>query len=102
LRRKTIRGNHGDLSANEISRQCGQPIVVILREAVFDHEILALDIASFFQALAERGQKVWVVAGRPAVKETDCRPCRLLLGARKERGGEETNRRPDERTPSCH
>jgi hypothetical protein len=47
------------VTANEIGGKCWQPIVLILREAVFDRNVLALDIADFFQALTERGQKVW-------------------------------------------
>ena len=71
-------GNHGDVTANQFGGQCWQPIVLTLREAVFDRYVLALDVAGFFQALAERGQKVWIIAGRPAVEETDYRYWRML------------------------
>ena len=40
--------------ANQIGRQCRQPIVLTLRPAVFDRHVPALDIAGFAQALAER------------------------------------------------
>ena len=39
------RGDHGDLPANQFGRQRRQPIDLILRPAVFDRHILALDIA---------------------------------------------------------
>ena len=34
-----------------------QPIILAFRPAVFDRHVLALDIAGFLQALAERGHK---------------------------------------------
>ena len=46
-----------DLAADEVGGQCGQPIIVALRPAVFDRHVLALDIAGFAQPLAERGHK---------------------------------------------
>ena len=46
-------GDHGDLPANQIGRQCRQPIELIFRPAVFDRDVLALDIAGLFEALAE-------------------------------------------------
>jgi hypothetical protein len=47
-----------DPSANQIGRQLGQPVVLILGPAVRDGEILALNIADFFRALAECAQMV--------------------------------------------
>ena len=49
--------DHVDLAADEIGGQCGQPIIVALRPAVFDRHVLSLDIAGFAQSLAERGHK---------------------------------------------
>ena len=61
-----------------------RPSARAIREAVFDRHVLALDIAGFFQAQTERGQKVWVIAGRPAGEKPDHRH-RRLLRARRER-----------------
>ena len=50
------RDDHVYLAANQISRQCRQPIVLALCPTVFDRQIFAFDVAGFAQALAERGQ----------------------------------------------
>jgi hypothetical protein len=36
---------------------------LVFRETVFDCYVMALDIAGFFQALMERGEKMWVIVG---------------------------------------
>jgi hypothetical protein len=72
------RGNHGDLSANQLRRQHRQPIVLPLRPAVFDRDVLALDITDFLEALAERGYYVRVRLGRRAAQESNHRHRRLL------------------------
>ena len=41
------RGDHGHLSPHQIGRQSRKSVVVILRPAVFDGDILVLDVASF-------------------------------------------------------
>ena len=48
--------DHVDLAADQIGGQCGQPIIVALRPAVFDRHVLSLDVAGLAQPLAERGQ----------------------------------------------
>src|SRR6266581_7644107 len=56
-----------------------------LRPAVFDCQILSLDVAGFAQSLAERAHKrSRRVAGRPGAEDADHRH-RLLLRARSER-----------------
>jgi hypothetical protein len=42
---------------NQICCHCREPVVVALSETVFDCDVLALDIASFDQALAECGHE---------------------------------------------
>ena len=59
-RREARRGDHGDLTADQIGRQRRQPVVLTLRPAVFDRDVLALDEAGFLQALAERRHDVRV------------------------------------------
>jgi hypothetical protein len=70
--------------ADQIGRQCWQLIVLVICPAVFDRDVLALDIASLFQTPTERGQEMWVRAGDPGVEESDHRH-RRLLRARRER-----------------
>ena len=52
------RDDHGHLAADQIGRQRRQSIVLTLRPAVFDRHVLALDIAGFVQALAERARRM--------------------------------------------
>ncbi len=74
------RRDHVDLAADEIGGQCGQPIIVALRPAVFDRHVLSLDIAGFAQSLVERGHIRCSRAGRAGAEEADHRH-RLLLRA---------------------
>jgi hypothetical protein len=53
--RKSERKNDRRLSANEISRQRRQTIVLIPRIAIFERDVLALDVAGFAQPLLNRG-----------------------------------------------
>ena len=83
--RRAGRDDQIDVAADEIGGQCGQPIVMALRPAIFDRQILSLDIAGFAQSLAERDHKQCRRrAGRPGVEDADHRH-RLLLRARSER-----------------
>ena len=85
----TVPGGHDhiNLAADEIGGQCGQPIIVALRPAVFHRQVLSLDIAGFAQSLLERGHKRHP-GGRCAAsaEEADHRH-RLLLRVRGERPG---------------
>ena len=84
----TGRSDHGDLSPHQIARQGRQPIVLLLRPAIFDRDIAALDKAGFIQALAESAQPAGVPVGGCAAEETDQRHRRLLRargGRRKKR-----------------
>src|SRR5262245_42314831 len=56
---------------NQVSRQCGQPFVLISGEAIFDSDVLTLDKACVFQTLTERGEELWGVAGRPGGEDPD-------------------------------
>jgi hypothetical protein len=58
--------------------------VLLVRPSVFDRNILALDIAGFTQALADRGAKVTQGCRRPTMEKADDRQ-RRLLRARGER-----------------
>src|SRR5262245_3625234 len=68
----------------EIGRQHRQPLKLLLRPAVLDRHIAALDIAGLAQALAEGIQPARVPIGRRAAKVAD-QWHRRLLGARRQR-----------------
>src|SRR5262245_16091084 len=75
----TIRGY---LPAKKVRDQKRQSVSLTLGRAVFDQDVLALDIASLLHALVERGHPVkrreWVVSEKP-----DHRHRRLLRTRRK-------------------
>jgi hypothetical protein len=77
------RGNRGHLTADQLGRQCRQPTGFILRPAVLDRDILALDITDFLEALAECRHHVPVRLERRAAQESD-HEHRRLLGTRRE------------------
>jgi len=71
--------------ADQIGRQCWQSIVLVICPAVFNRDVLALDIASLFQTPTERGQEMWVRARHPGVEESDYRHRRLLRARPRDR-----------------
>src|SRR6266478_7434835 len=54
-RRRGVPDDHRRRPANQIGHQRRQSITLILRPAVFDRDVLALDETSLLQALAESG-----------------------------------------------
>src|SRR5262249_28575906 len=78
------RGDHGDLPANQICREARQPIQLVVRIAIFDRHVLALDIADVFEALAESAQAFSQRIAGSSVEKPNRRYCRLLR-ARRER-----------------
>src|SRR5262249_59549058 len=69
----------GQYGYNRIgARQLGKPVEAILRPAIFDRDVLALDIAGIFQTLAKCAQRVLVRAGRSGIEHPDHRHRRLL------------------------
>jgi hypothetical protein len=80
-----MRSDHHHLTAYQIGCEVGQSVGLVLRPAIFDRQILAFDITSFFQALAERAQAVWVVkVGRIDAEKPDHRHRRLLRARREQ------------------
>ena len=51
------RGDDGHTTADQVSHQRRQAIVLALQPVVLDRHVLALDVAGFAQALAERGRE---------------------------------------------
>ena len=67
-----------NFAANEICSQSGQPVILALRPAVFDGDVLALDVAGFVQALSEAGQTVSGIGRRRPLTEISDHRHRLL------------------------
>src|SRR6516164_2380611 len=93
-----LRHNERHMAAYEFCRQCGKAIVVTLRPAVFDRDVLAFDVAGFLQTLAERANEVRIRSGRSAMKITDHWNNRSLRARRERPCGRAAEQR-DERAP---
>jgi hypothetical protein len=94
-----MRSDHRHLTAYQIGCEVRQSVVLVLRPAILDHHILALDIAGFTNALLEWGQIPCTISKRRATEEPDHR-CRSLLCARRERPRRSrTSRKRDELAP---
>jgi hypothetical protein len=52
--RASRRGDYGHLSADQIGHQCRQAVVWALQPVVLDRHVLAVDVAGFVEAFAER------------------------------------------------
>jgi hypothetical protein len=50
------RGDHGHTTADQVSHQRREAIVLALQPVVFDRDVLAFDVAGFAEALAEPGR----------------------------------------------
>jgi hypothetical protein len=72
------RDDHGDLSANQFTRQLRQPVDLTLGPAEFDRHVLALSIAGVLQAQAKCPQTIRIRVRRPGVEEPDNRHRCLL------------------------
>ena len=64
------RSNHPNAQADKIGHQHRQPIMLIVRPAILDCDVLALDETSLVQALAERSNK----GAEPACRREGTRP----------------------------
>jgi hypothetical protein len=79
-----MRSDHRHLTAYQIGCEVGQSVGLVLRPAILDRHILALDVAGFTKALAECGQMACTIDRRRAAEESYHRH-RRLLRARRER-----------------
>src|SRR6516162_9257734 len=79
----TLRHDECHMTAHEVCRQCGKPVVIAFCPAVFDRDILALGGAGFLQTFVERRYEMCIRTGRSAVEIADHR--HRLLPARHER-----------------
>ena len=100
------RGNHGHLTANQIGRQRRQSIVLAVRPAIFDRDVLALDIAGFASGPGgTRADGMRVRVRRCAAEEPDHRHRRLLRARRERPRSRRAAEQRDELAPSdadCH
>src|SRR5262249_32151296 len=78
-----MRSDHRDLTAYQIACEVGQSVDLVLRPAILDHDILALDVAGFANALPECGQIACTISKRRAAEESDHWHRRLLRACRK-------------------
>src|SRR5262249_43381829 len=83
-RRGVMRSDHRHLTAYQIGCEVGQSVDLVLRPAILDRHILALDVAGFTNALPECGQIARTIDRPRAAQETYHRH-RRLLRARRER-----------------
>src|SRR5436853_582762 len=72
-----MRGDHRHLTAYQIGCELGQYVVLVLRPAILDRDILALDVAGFANALPECGQIACTISKRRAAEESYHRRRRL-------------------------
>src|SRR5262249_39779491 len=94
-----MRSDHRHLTAYQIGCEVGQYVVLVLRPAILDHNILALDVAGFAKALPECGQIACTIRKRRAAEEADHRHRRLLRPRRERPSGRAAKQR-DEIAPS--
>jgi len=70
------------LATNQISRQHRETIVLMLRPAIFDHDVLALDVTGLIQSFPERSYQMWSLRKGPDAEKSDHRHRRLLRARR--------------------
>src|SRR5215471_16847726 len=93
--------DHRHLTAYQIGCEVGQSVGLVLRPAILDHHVLALNVARLTKALAECGQIACTI-GRPrAAKESDHRHRRLLC-TRRERPRRRAADKRDELATAAH
>src|SRR5215472_10873171 len=77
-----MRSDHRHLTAYQIGCEVGQYVLLVLRPAILDHDILALDVAGFANTLPECGQIACTISKRRAAEKSDHRHRRLLRACR--------------------
>src|SRR5262249_7875924 len=85
-RRIASGGDNGYASADEVGHERRQAIVLAAEPVVLDEHVLALDVAAFAEAFAERGCRAGGAIERPTADKADHWQ-RWLLRARRERPG---------------
>src|SRR5690349_22146837 len=65
------RRDNGDLAVNEIGGKARQPVKVTVGPAIFDGNVLTVDVTRLLQSCAECGLKVSVRIGSSDIEESD-------------------------------
>ena len=84
----TAGDHYSQRMASQLGSQTRHPVSLILRPAVFDRSVLAVDVTGLLEALEERREEGRITLRRRAVEESDHRHRRLL--------------RPCHERPRCH
>src|SRR5262249_45196214 len=71
-------GDQGDVLANQVGRQLRQSVGLVLRPAIYDRDILTLEVAAVFQATVKSLQATREHFGRYDIKKPNCRHGRPL------------------------
>src|SRR5262245_6893126 len=87
-----MRSDHRHLTAYQIACEVGQSVDLVLRPAILNRHILALDVAGFTKALAECGQISCTIDRRRAAEEPNHRHSRLLRARRERPRGRATEK----------
>src|SRR5262249_41255434 len=90
-----MRSDHRHLTAYQIGCEVGQSVGLILRPAILDRHILALDEVGFTKALAECGQISCTIDRRRAAEEPHHRHRRLLRARRERPSGRAADERDE-------
>jgi hypothetical protein len=101
--RAAHRDDHCHVAAHEFGSRSVQPIDTVFRPAVFDRDVLALDITDFLQALPKCAVKTkGDGVGCCGFDEPDHRHCRLLCPSHQRRRHARAAEERDERAPRRH
>jgi hypothetical protein len=94
-RRALVAHDHGDLALDQVRHEAGEPAVLVVRVAVLDCDVLALDEAALLDTCAERRDEVGEGRGGRAPQEPDRRERRLRSGPASRREGRDRQQRED-------
>ena len=72
-------------TTNQLGCECWQSIILAIRPAVFDLDVLALNMAAFAEALTECRDGIAGLAGLATAEEADHGHCWRLLRVRGQR-----------------
>src|SRR5262245_11458525 len=97
-----VSSDHRHLTAYQIGCEVGQSVGLVLRPAILDRHILALDVADFTKALPECGQKACTIGRRPRTAEESYHRHRRLLRACRKRPRRRAGEQHDELAASLH
>src|SRR5205823_12591543 len=90
------RNNHVHLTADQLSRQCRQSVILLVGPEILDPDVPALDKAGFAEALPECCDHRLIAARRRAAEQTDHRHRRLLRTRRERRARDRATEQHDE------